>query len=101
MANRRRLTDLEIDERLASIPGWILRDGKLHREFRFADFTHAFGFMCSAALIAESMNHHPDWSNVYNRVVIDVATHDAGGITELDFELARRIGELPGIAPAG
>ena len=65
--------------------------GKLHRELRFPDFVRAFGFMTSVALVAESMNHHPEWSNVYGRVTIDLTTHDAGGITALDLELARRI----------
>lgn len=97
MGNRSRLTEQEIAERLAALEGWTIRDGKLHREFRFADFVQAFGFMTSAALIAEGMNHHPEWSNVYNRVVIELTTHDAGGITELDFEFARRIRQLPGV----
>lgn len=94
--SRKRLTTEEIGERLASIEGWSILDGKLHRELRFADFAQAFGFMASAALIAEAMNHHPEWSNVYNRVTIDLTTHDAGGITELDFELARRIDAVAG-----
>ena len=67
---------------------WHIEDGKLHREFRFADFTEAFAFMTRAALVAERMNHHPEWFNVYNRVRIDLTTHDAGGLNTLDFELA-------------
>ncbi len=66
----------------------------LHREYRFPDFVAAFGFMTSAALAAESINHHPEWKNVYNRVVVDLTTHDAGGITEKDLELARRMDAL-------
>jgi len=75
---------------------WSLSNGKLHKVFTFADFVHAFGFMTSAALVAESMNHHPEWCNVYNRVTVGLRTHDADGITELDFSLARRLDELAG-----
>jgi 4a-hydroxytetrahydrobiopterin dehydratase len=89
-----RLSDAEIAERLKSLPGWSLTSGKLHREFRFGDFSEAFGFMARAALAAEKMNHHPDWSNVWNRVTVDLSTHDAGGITELDFRLAAAMSAL-------
>lgn len=85
-----RLTADQIDTILPSIPGWDLVGGRLRRDFVFRDFVQAFGFMSSVALIAESMNHHPEWSNVYNRVRIDLMTHDAGGITALDVEFARR-----------
>jgi 4a-hydroxytetrahydrobiopterin dehydratase len=88
MTRPKRLTDDEIQERMAELPGWELAGDKLHRSFKFKDFVGAFGFMTRVALVAESMNHHPDWQNVYNRVVIDLSTHDAGGITELDFRLA-------------
>lgn len=67
---------------------WSIVDGKLHAEFQFPGFVEAFSFMTASALIAERMNHHPEWFNVYNRVRIDLTTHDAGGITRLDFELA-------------
>lgn len=77
----------------ASSP-WSLVDDKLHRVFQFTDFIEAFGFMSRVALVAQSMDHHPDWSNVYNRVVVGLSTHDAGGLTELDFALARRIEAL-------
>ena len=73
---------------------WSLSEGKLHKVFTFKDFVQAFGFMTSAALVAESMNHHPEWVNVYNRVTVDLRTHDADGITELDFALARRMDQL-------
>ncbi len=79
---------------LAELPGWSLRDGKLHRELRFEDFVAAFGFMSRVAIVAEKLDHHPEWSNVWNRVVVDLVTHDAGGITALDLELARRIDAL-------
>lgn len=75
----------------AAASPWSLSVGKLHKEFRFKDFVDAFGFMSRVALVAESMDHHPEWSNVYNRVVVDLSTHDAGGITTLDFTLASRI----------
>ncbi len=77
-----------------AISPWSLVDGKLHRVFQFPDFIDAFGFMSRVALVAQSMDHHPDWSNVYNRVVVNLSTHDAGGLTELDFALARRIEAL-------
>lgn len=70
---------------------WEVVDGKLHKEFRFANFVEAFGFMTKAALVAESMDHHPEWFNVYKTVRVDLMTHDAGGITELDFSLASRM----------
>ena len=76
--------------------GWEVVDGALHREFAFADFVEAFGFMASVALVAEKMDHHPDWSNSWNKVVVDLSSHDAGAITERDVELARRIDELAG-----
>lgn len=73
---------------------WSVRDGKLCREYRFEDFVAAFGFMTSVALWAERMDHHPEWSNTYGRVAIALVTHDAGGITERDLQLARRIERL-------
>jgi 4a-hydroxytetrahydrobiopterin dehydratase len=89
-----KLSDGEIQARLRELPEWTLLDGKLHREFRFADFVAAFGFMSRCALVAERMDHHPEWSNVYNRVSVSLTTHDCGGISERDFKLARRMGEL-------
>jgi 4a-hydroxytetrahydrobiopterin dehydratase len=94
MARPTKLEESEISERLSRVPGWKMVNGKLHRSFKFPDFTRAFGFMTSLALAAEAKNHHPDWSNVYNRVVIDLHTHDVGGITELDFELAQAANKL-------
>lgn len=81
----------EITSRLASLSGWQLLDDKLHKEYRFATFVECFGFMAQVALVAEAMQHHPEWFNVYNRLVVDLRTHDADGISELDFELARRM----------
>lgn len=94
MSKQPKLTADEIGFRLGALAGWSIVDGKVHKEFRFGDFAQAFGFMSSVALIAEGMNHHPEWSNVYSKVVIDLTTHDAGGITELDIELARRVEQL-------
>lgn len=90
----RRLETAEIIERIAASPAWELRDGKLHREFKFDNFVSAFGFMTRVALLAERMDHHPEWSNVYNRVVIDLQTHDVSGISERDFKLATAIDAL-------
>lgn len=83
-----------IVDRLAQRPGWELVGGKLHRELRFDDFAAAFGFMASVALVAEKMDHHPEWRNVWNTVEIDLTTHSAGGVTDADFTLAERIDEL-------
>jgi 4a-hydroxytetrahydrobiopterin dehydratase len=88
------LTADELDALLRDLPEWSLADGKLHREFAFADFVAAFGFMARAALVAERMNHHPEWSNVWNRVTVDLVTHSAGGITASDADLARALDEL-------
>jgi 4a-hydroxytetrahydrobiopterin dehydratase len=75
---------------------WEERDGKLHREFTFGDFSEAWAFMSRVALLAEKSNHHPDWSNSWNKVVIDLVSHDAGGITDRDRELAEKIDGLTG-----
>ena len=96
MTRPTRLSDAEIASALPGLPGWEIREGKLHRAFRFPSFARAFGFMSSAALVAEAMNHHPEWSNVYDRVVVDLTTHDAQGLTALDLELATRMNELAG-----
>src|SRR5262249_38281358 len=90
----RKLSADEIGRALDSLPGWKVENKKLHREYRFAGFVEAFGFMASAALVAEAMNHHPEWFNVYHTVRIDLTTHDAGGITENDLALARRLEAL-------
>lgn len=85
------ITKLDMDEvarLLAQLPGWTVEAGKLHREYRFANFVEAFGVMTSVALVAERMNHHPEWFNVWNTVRVDLTTHDAGGISAKDFELA-------------
>ena len=84
-----KLNDAELQSALKTLSRWSVQKSKLHREYKFADFAHAFGFMATSAVLIEKMNHHPEWSNVYNRVTIDLTTHDAGGITHNDLELAR------------
>lgn len=88
------LAPQELETQLSQLEGWSLKDGKLHRQFKFRSFVEAFGFMSSVALVAEAMNHHPEWFNVYNRVTIDLTTHDSGGITSKDVELAQKASEL-------
>lgn len=94
MMSTTKLSPNELDAALSELGTWSLQNEKLHRQFQFASFVEAFGFMSSAALVAESMGHHPEWFNVYNRVIVDLTTHDAGGITTKDIELARRMNEL-------
>lgn len=89
-----RLDEDRITRELESLPGWSISNGKLHKDFEFADFVEAFGFMTRAAIIAERMNHHPEWFNVYNRVSVDLMTHDAGGITTNDVKLAGALNDL-------
>ncbi|MCC6292673.1 MAG: 4a-hydroxytetrahydrobiopterin dehydratase [Bryobacterales bacterium] len=84
----------EIEEALAELPGWSYLAGKLHRTYRFADFVHAFGFMATAAIVIQVMNHHPEWTNVYSQVTVDLSTHDAGGVTVLDVELAGKLEKI-------
>ena len=89
-----KLSEQDLRAHLDQLPGWAVKDDKLHRDFKFADFPHAIGFMSTAAVFIEKMNHHPEWFNVYNRVSIDLTTHDAGGITQKDVELARLLGSI-------
>jgi 4a-hydroxytetrahydrobiopterin dehydratase len=89
-----RLTNEEVRDRLSAQPSWAHIANKLERTLQFVDFQSAFGFMASVALAAETMNHHPEWFNVYDTVRIQLTTHDAGGVSENDFKLAQRIDEL-------
>ena len=89
-----RLSSEKISEELKNLPGWSVKDEKLHRDFEFESFNQAFGFMTRAAMEIEKMNHHPEWFNVYNRISVDLMTHDAGGITENDIQLARILNSL-------
>ncbi len=89
-----RLSQTDIDEELKSIPGWSVVNEKLHKEFQFDSFNQAFGFMTRAAMEIEKMNHHPEWFNVYNKITIELTTHDAGGITKKDINLAKILNSL-------
>jgi 4a-hydroxytetrahydrobiopterin dehydratase len=91
MALPAKLSATEINDRLGRMLGWSLRGDALHRELSFTDFASAWAFMSRVALAAERLGHHPDWRNSWNRVTIDLSTHDVGGITALDFELAAAI----------
>jgi len=90
-----RLDDAQLTAALKNLPGWEVRDEKLARTYRFKDFADAFGFMCACALRIHAMDHHPEWSNVYSTVKVELVTHDANGITARDAELA---GVMEGIA---
>ena len=94
MTERKKLSDSEIQENLAQLSGWNIENGKLHKNFQFESFVEAFGFMTKTALAAEAMNHHPEWFNVYNKVTVDLSTHDLEGISTWDFELAKKMDEF-------
>jgi 4a-hydroxytetrahydrobiopterin dehydratase len=91
-----KLSATQITEQLANLPGWSVTGGKLRREFVFKDFAHAWSFMSAVALAAEKMDHHPDWSNSWNKVTIELVTHSAGGLTQNDFTLAAKISAIAG-----
>lgn len=92
----KRLTGSVLDQNLAGLNGWDVNEDKtaISRSFRFRDFNAAFGFMSRIAMMAERLDHHPEWSNVYNKVEITLTTHDAGGLTETDVVMARFISEI-------
>lgn len=95
MSKANVLSDAQLQAALAELPGWEVLNGKLHKTFKFSDFTAAFGFMTKVAIEANTMNHHPEWCNVWNRVTIDLVTHEAGDrISDLDVTLARKIESL-------
>lgn len=89
-----KLSSEQISEGLKNLSGWSIKEEKLHKDFEFDDFNQAFGFMTRAAMYIEKMNHHPEWFNVYNQLTIDLMTHDAGGITQNDVELAKILNSL-------
>ncbi len=91
-----KLSKQEFKAGLRKLDGWNVVKGNLHHEFEFQDFTQAFAFMQRVALAADKMNHHPNWSNAYNKVIIDLSAHSAGGLTKDDFELARKIQKIHG-----
>ncbi len=96
MAKPIRLTKEQIQLRLQRLKNWSFVKGKLYAEFKFPDFIEAFGFMTKIAIIAQSMNHHPEWFNVYNKVQVHLTTHEVEGISDRDFDLAQRINKLVG-----
>ena len=89
----RKFSGPELKQAFSGLPGWSVVEGKLHKEYKFPDFIHAFGFMATSALAIEKMGHHPEWFNVYDRVTVDVTTHDAQGITSKDVDLAKILDE--------
>jgi 4a-hydroxytetrahydrobiopterin dehydratase len=99
MTRNGKLTETEIEGALAGLPGWSLESGKLHRVYRFRDFVEAWGFMSQAALVVQQMDHHPEWSNVYHTVTVDLVTHDAGGVSARDVALATRMEALAARPP--
>jgi 4a-hydroxytetrahydrobiopterin dehydratase len=93
-----KLSDKEVTTQLQELPRWTLQAGKLHREYKFGGFAEAFGFMSTCALVAQKQDHHPEWFNVFDRVVVDLTTDDAGGISALDFALATEMEKAAGSA---
>ena len=91
---RRRLTEDELAVALDTLDGWELRDGKLHRLYKFGSFAEAIAWIVAVAIYADKIDHHPEWSNVYNRVDVELVTHDLGAVSTLDLELAGRMDEL-------
>lgn len=91
---RRLLDQMEIDEALVELPGWAMEGGKLSKAFKFGSFAEAIGWMVSVAVFADRIDHHPEWSNVYNRVSVSLITHDMGALSTLDLALARRMQAL-------
>jgi len=89
-----KLAETEIAAELRKLNGWSVEKGNLHRVFEFKDFSAAFGFMTRVALAAEKMDHHPDWSNSWNKVTVDLSTHSAGGLTKNDVDLATKIQQI-------
>jgi 4a-hydroxytetrahydrobiopterin dehydratase len=89
-----RATESEIQKAIADLDSWTVENSKLHREYRFRDFVQAFGFMVQVALLAERAAHHPEWFNVYNKVVVDLTTHEAQGITQKDLDLASEMEQI-------
>jgi 4a-hydroxytetrahydrobiopterin dehydratase len=91
-----RLTETERQELLSALDGWTIVEGRdaIHKRYVFDDFNAAFGWMTRVALVAEPMNHHPEWFNVYNMVDVTLSTHDAKGLTRRDIELAQRMDQL-------
>ena len=96
MTARSKLENQDVENRLAGLDGWSLKKGKLHKDFKFSSFAEAFAFMTRVAHHAGRLDHHPEWFNIYNRVTVDLMTHDVGGISAADFELAARMDDAAG-----
>lgn len=95
MAKRYALTEEQLNKSLAQLEGWSVEDGKLHKKYKFKTFAQAIGWMMSASIIIDKMDHHPEWSNVYNRVAVNLVTHDIGNkISNLDVELAGKLDSI-------
>jgi 4a-hydroxytetrahydrobiopterin dehydratase len=95
MMTRHRLNHEELESALAGLPGWRLQEGKLHKQFKFDSFARAMGWMMSVAIFADKMDHHPEWSNVYNRVTVNLVTHDLdNAVSSWDVELAQKMEKL-------
>ncbi|MGY5846676.1 4a-hydroxytetrahydrobiopterin dehydratase [Salegentibacter sp. HM20] len=90
----KKFTESEIEQKLEDFQGWTFKDNAIHTSFQFEDFKDAFTVMARIAFEAEALNHHPNWTNVYNELEISLSTHDAGGVTEKDFRLARAIEDI-------
>lgn len=89
---RQKLSESELEQALTELPGWKVKDGKLRKQFKFGSFAEAIGWMVSVALFADKQDHHPEWSNVYNKVQVNLVTHDLdNAISNLDVELARQM----------
>ena len=88
------LSNKQLNECLEDLDGWSIENEKLSKTFKFSSFIQAFGFMTQVAITSETMDHHPEWSNVYNRVEINLVTHSEGGITKLDIELAMKVDSI-------
>jgi 4a-hydroxytetrahydrobiopterin dehydratase len=94
MMERRKLSDRDLEDALRQLPGWAVEEGKMSKEFKFGSFAEAIGWMVSVAIYADRIDHHPEWFNVYNRVKVDLTTHDMGALSTLDLALAERMEEL-------
>lgn len=94
--SRRKVSEEEVHEALEDLPGWVVKDGKLHKEYKFSDFAAAMGWMVQVGIYADKLDHHPDWCNGYNKVQVDLMTHDLGALSTWDLELAKKMEELFG-----
>jgi 4a-hydroxytetrahydrobiopterin dehydratase len=92
----RKVTPAEVDDALKELPGWSVQEGKLSKQFKFPSFAEAMGWMVAVAVYADKLDHHPDWSNGYNKVNVALTTHDLGALSTLDLDLARRMQALAG-----